>query len=687
MNENNMEIIKDFNDEYEDNVSQIILFKKVGRGEKYHNLYNGKSSNKLEKVLSKGKDYTVISSGRMRQGLVDITYDEKRELLLVIMYVVNALMPSEGVTRTPEEYGRYYIDKDKNFILKNWEWKYENNIWKRVCSENYYKVENGYGIGILPFKIKDYPLYRSKAMDEIYKIFPKYVTLSGNRLRTLDNLGNLSDFLKYKEPKSKEGPIQNEIDRLVKIKLEDINTKEITSLAANDTFAVVSRVGDEPFCVLRSFIYNKDENEIFEGGRIYIGKTKVYPCKKCNNGAYIRTSLLTKQEHWNFPIETFDAKVTEGTKLEYFGSNIENIDINNRGLAVLCFLKWDLYEKLFKSEFKDFMEEALKSSGRRNVMEYFEQIFGGVSKDKNMYKAIGLNKYQAKKVLDDLKNNPAIGDSYSLSPILITKIIIGRLEYYNGYRFLHNHENTYVMINDINNETFDIIYDLSKRISCDLKQYYTRDIIVNCFSQISILYGLDTVIRVKDDVLSLAIEDESKNHYYNNLTIRIYNDYFRMVSMLNDTVNFKPYFKNREDIRRMHDAAVALANLRKNEYEKTAFMTYMKKWSKWEYEDENYIVKAPKEPEELAKEGMELHHCVKSYISKVANGSTNIMFIRKKEEPDKPFFTVEIGNNNKIEQIHGSCNRNISSEPDMLYFVNDWCKARKLSKNNINKVR
>lgn len=106
----------------------------------------------------------------------------------------------------------------------------------------------------------------------------------------------------------------------------------------------------------------------------------------------------------------------------------------------------------------------------------------------------------------------------------------------------------------------------------------------------------------------------------------------------------------------------------------------MKKWSRWEYEDEHYIVKAPKKPEELAREGIELHHCVKSYISKVVDGFTNIMFIRKKKKLDKPFFTVKIGNNNKIEQIHGSCNRNISSEPDMLYFVNDLCKARKISK-------
>ena len=78
-----------------------------------------------------------------------------------------------------------------------------------------------------------------------------------------------------------------------------------------------------------------------------------------------------------------------------------------------------------------------------------------------------------------------------------------------------------------------------------------------------------------------------------------------------------------------------------------------KKWKKYLFEDEEYLIVAPKESDDLAKEGMELHHCVKSYIDAVSEGRTNILFLRKKEEPEKPFFTIEVTNDDKIRHIMG----------------------------------
>lgn len=63
-------------------------------------------------------------------------------------------------------------------------------------------------------------------------------------------------------------------------------------------------------------------------------------------------------------------------------------------------------------------------------------------------------------------------------------------------------------------------------------------------------------------------------------------------------------------------------------------------------------VVVPESIEELKAEGIALHHCVGSYAQRVANGETSIIFIRKIEEPDKPYFTLEY-RDGSLKQLHG----------------------------------
>ena len=84
-----------------------------------------------------------------------------------------------------------------------------------------------------------------------------------------------------------------------------------------------------------------------------------------------------------------------------------------------------------------------------------------------------------------------------------------------------------------------------------------------------------------------------------------------------------------------------------------------------EFEDKDYLIRLPVDKNEIIKEGMELHHCVGSYAERHETGDTTIMFLRKKSEPDKPFYTIEVGievltdtvSELRISQIHGFGNR------------------------------
>ena len=57
---------------------------------------------------------------------------------------------------------------------------------------------------------------------------------------------------------------------------------------------------------------------------------------------------------------------------------------------------------------------------------------------------------------------------------------------------------------------------------------------------------------------------------------------------------------------------------------------------------------------EIIMEGRILHHCVggDNYLRKHNNGETAILFLRKVESPDEPYYTIEI-KNTKILQWYG----------------------------------
>ena len=50
--------------------------------------------------------------------------------------------------------------------------------------------------------------------------------------------------------------------------------------------------------------------------------------------------------------------------------------------------------------------------------------------------------------------------------------------------------------------------------------------------------------------------------------------------------------------------------------------------------------------------------------------------IRKNEEINKPYFTVEISNDDTIEQVHGKCNSCVEKDSKLEKFVNKWAKKR-----------
>lgn len=135
-------------------------------------------------------------------------------------------------------------------------------------------------------------------------------------------------------------------------------------------------------------------------------------------------------------------------------------------------------------------------------------------------------------------------------------------------------------------------------------------------------------------------------------------------------------------LRREHDRATFKYGIIKDKQKEEKFQNicieYGKKYS---YENEEYLIVPPKDMQDLFEEGRKLNHCVGSYADRIIDSTTCICFVRKANEPDEPYFTVEVSPYEaRVRQIHGLSNRLVDhkNEKSLASFLKEWAKKKKL---------
>ena len=140
-----------------------------------------------------------------------------------------------------------------------------------------------------------------------------------------------------------------------------------------------------------------------------------------------------------------------------------------------------------------------------------------------------------------------------------------------------------------------------------------------------------------------------------NRLVQTWEDYLRMAAEegfdLTDDIVRLP-----KDLKARHDELVARINARTDEkrlkdeqekYKKLDFriVQHLPETRRYFWEDETYMIIPAGTCRELMEEGRTLHHCVgatTTYMEKMANGKSWILFLRKKKELEKPYYTIEI---------------------------------------------
>lgn len=116
--------------------------------------------------------------------------------------------------------------------------------------------------------------------------------------------------------------------------------------------------------------------------------------------------------------------------------------------------------------------------------------------------------------------------------------------------------------------------------------------------------------------------------------------------------------------KRLAEVKVMFQNIRKN---------YRRLRNRFYYEDDEFLIRPARSAEEIVTEGRILHHCVggNNYLRKHNDGESYILMLRKKEDPEEPYITVEIdAEGRSIRQWYGAHDR----KPDQER-MNRWLDA------------
>lgn len=89
----------------------------------------------------------------------------------------------------------------------------------------------------------------------------------------------------------------------------------------------------------------------------------------------------------------------------------------------------------------------------------------------------------------------------------------------------------------------------------------------------------------------------------------------------------------------------------------------------------DYFIRCAVSADEVRAEGAAMEHCVGGYANRHMTGSTTILFLRRKDAPNTPLYTIEVLNG-RLQQIHGY--KNDRGKPDprvtMAWILEPWEK-------------
>ena len=479
-------------------------------------------------------------------------------------------------------------------------------------------------------------------------------TISSGRVVDVTHPYHIQEWYKTSQKVRKAGKQQKLTDKLTEMPVVSID-EIVKTMSNNDNIIYFERLNDG-WSVLRllrnGFYYDCSKTTWHEYERMYLhddGANRIVspsdngwvPSKQiCTYGSYV---FVNKEE----------AK-EQCKRLKYILPLIEKESAGKIRNYLISILRFPELEQMINMGYG----EQAKYIGACNTVKADLKAMGGGyynEKETTVLRKIGLTKYQFDKCMETRKTS-----------VPKSERALKEMRKMFGDKFIH-----------LDNETFDTYY--------------------NGFMAFDRGWGNDPFVQIE------ALNGVDKNKFIKN-TFRLGKKNTGVYTILDDTVRMflalnrgtQPevnwYFDSYSDVVRAHDAICALKQAQDEErramWDKAAAERLKKEEAKrieldkerkkYEYEDDNYIIRLPKDSNEIIREGSMQRICIGGYTSSHATGQTNLFFLRRKSEPEIPFYAIEMNNSDVIIQIHGNCNSWLGNHPEAIPTVVRW-----LRKNNI----
>lgn len=172
------------------------------------------------------------------------------------------------------------------------------------------------------------------------------------------------------------------------------------------------------------------------------------------------------------------------------------------------------------------------------------------------------------------------------------------------------------------------------------------------------------------------IKSQAKAKYSASSVLHDWIDYIRQCEELKfDIKNTFVFFP--KDLQAKHEEYSILTKVKNAEkYDKKVKKAAKTINDKYSFSNSKFTIRAANDVTEIIKEGHKLRHCVggTQYVKSMAEGSSAIMFIRTLNEPDEPYYTLELNlKTMRVVQCRGFKNCDMNSE--VIKFVESWKKG------------
>lgn len=487
---------------------------------------------------------------------------------------------------------------------------------------------------------------------------------------------HLEDWFNRDTIKRSKGAVGKKIDELCgKITkdlsgLNDLNTGDCDSktyyYSSSNDIIYIDLSADKEWAVLR-YLVRRNNGDLDESYRVFIHNNgKIMMARKNGPDSWTHSSNITRGCGGGRGKIINYEEMKNHRRLSYIADIVAWAKESEKLQRIISLIKFPIIEQLYKSGYETLSRLLLNDS---NTLACINKVFGSVNlKEGSLYGKVGMSKAQLDYYEDNVENRKTYYSSYQHVAKIKQLLSVSNLSNIDIKTF----KELYCAVNEM----------MSFSYSHDIKDHFTTPEIL----------ALDTTAQIK---LYLKLYRMSSKTTYMSRSSNVF-------YILRDTISvykkfpedMKPEFDltkvdGYSDMVRLHDGIVTLYNAMRSEILEAENKEKEKKMKKldekrkkvFEAEDNDFVIRLPLKLSEIINEGIELNHCVGGYADRHALGMCTILFLRRKSNPNKSFYTIEcVGTDPKedirVTQIHGNSNMWLGNNPEAVPFVLRWLRDK-----------